>query len=111
MAEKKSNGQEEHAGGLSELLVHGLFGGIRTAVHGAVETAERYAASVTKRIAQAAIFTFCALVGVTYVLAGTSAWLEAKYDFPGIGGFVIGSSLLVLAFILYMIASGDKQTK
>jgi hypothetical protein len=99
MAEKKG---EHNVFGWADLLVEGIFGGIRQAVSGAVETAERYVGHVTKKIAERLIFAFCAMVGAVFVLSGTVAWLNDRYDFPGSGSFIVGGALLAVAFILYL---------
>ena len=98
MAEKK----EHNIFGWADLLVEGIFGGIRQAVSGAVETAERFVGRVTKKVAQRLLFTFCALVGLIYVFSGLVEWLDTLYAFPGMGSFIVGGALLVIAFILYL---------
>lgn len=104
MAEKKS---EHHLLGWADLLVEGIFGGIRSTIAGAVETAEHFVGKVTKKVAQRLLFTFCALVGAVYVFSGLVDWLDATYAFPGIGGFAVGGVLLVVALVLYLFSRSN----
>lgn len=104
MEEKK---REHHSLGWADLLVEGIFGGIRSTIAGAVEMAEKFVGKVTKKVAQRLVFTFCALTGAIYVFSGAIDWLDATYTFPGIGGFVVGSGLLVVALVLYLFSRNN----
>lgn len=104
MAEKKS---EHHGFGWAELLVEGIFGGIRSTIAGAMETAEHFVGKVTRKVAERLMFTFCALVGLIYVFSGLTEWIDSLYLFPGIGSFAVGGALLVIAFVLYLFSRNN----